>query len=283
MDVKQGDIVVRISYDKDIFFKVISIDSTVKKAKLKGVDIRLYADAPLSDLIRPGIGEVANYRARSMKLRVEMVSRANRVHHQMRNGKSGSKKAAPDYVDIPGTVLHFDGDQEYLEICRKAYADLEIKHNCIHVPEEKQPELVESFLRQYNPDILVLTGHDGMIKTLTGQDGINNYHNSKYFLEAVSRARQYQPSKDSLVIFAGACQSWYQGLIGAGANFASSPERVLIHCLDPVLVVGKIAYTPVGRTISIYEALSQSVTGLKGVGGIESQGHFRYGLPKIKK
>lgn len=284
MILSRGDIVARISYGKDIFFKVASIDIDSKTAKLKGIDVRLYADAPLADLVRPGIGELANYRARSMKLRVDLVAKASRTHQQLyRNKKESTKKPAADYVDIPGTVLHLDGDQEYMEVCRKAYADLEIINNCFQIPEDKQSERVESLLREYNPDILVLTGHDGMLKFAGRQDGVNNYHNSRHFIAAVAKARKYQPSKDELVIFAGACQSWYQGIVAAGANFASSPERVLIHCLDPVLVVEKIAYTPVGRTISIYETLSHCVTGLKGVGGIESRGHFRLGLPKIIK
>lgn len=280
MEIKKGDIVVRISYGKDIFFKVESIDSRADCVKLKGLDIRLCADAPTSDLAKPGIAELANYRARSIRMRVEMVTRANRMHKQLRS--ETKKKSNPDYVNIPGTVLHLDGDQEYLEICRKAYDELSILNNCLHIAEKEQPARVEKLLRDYKPDILVLTGHDGMIKETDRKDGVDNYHNTRYFQEAVTKARAYQPSKDDLVIFAGACQSWYQGLIGAGANFASSPERVLIHCLDPVLIVEKVAYTPVGRTVSIYDTLLQSITGLKGVGGIETRGQFRLGLPNLK-
>ncbi len=33
---------------------------------------------------------------------------------------------------------------------------------------------------------------------------------------------------DELVIFAGACQSHYEEIIKAGANFASSPHRILM-------------------------------------------------------
>lgn len=282
MEINQGDIVVRLSYGKDVFFKIVSIDSKEETAKLKGIDIRLCADAPLSDLIRPGIGELANYKARSIKHRAEIVSKANRSHQQLRSGKAGPK-TPPDYVDIPGTVLHLDGDPEYLEVCKKAYTDMGIVHYCMNIQEENQPAQVETLLREFRPDILVLTGHDGMLKAAAHQDGIHNYHNSRHFAAGVAQARKYQPSKDDLVIFAGACQSWYQGLISAGANFASSPERVLIHCLDPVLIVEKIAYTPVGKAVSIYDTLLQSVTGLKGVGGIETLGQFRLGLPKLKK
>lgn len=279
MEIKKGDIVLRKSHGKDIYFRVESIDTRTEIAKLKGIDIRLCADSPLSDLIKPGIAELANYRAKSLRVRVDLITRLHRQHKHLR---SENKKSSTDYVNIPGTVLHLDGDQEYMEICRKAYAELEISNRCVYVPEKEQPQRVEGLLREFNPDILVLTGHDGLSKEGRIRDGIENYHNSRHFIAAVARARAYQPSKDDLVIFAGACQSWYQGIIKAGANFASSPERVLIHCLDPVLVVEKVAYTPVARTVNILDALQQSLTGLKGVGGIETRGQFRLGLPNLK-
>jgi spore coat assembly protein len=277
MDIVTGDIVLRLSHGKDIYFKVESIDKRTQTAMLRGMDIRLFADAPLSDLVKPGIGELANYRAKSLKMRAEIVSRASSQTRFV-----GKEKKRPDYVEIPGTVLHLDGDAEYMEICRKAYNELKIVNTSLYVPEIHQPGQVETFLKKYNPDILVLTGHDGMIKSDSGEDGPEQYHNVRYFIEAVKIARGYQSSKDDLVIFAGACQSWYQGLMAAGANYASSPERVLIHSLDPVMIVQKVAYTSVTRTANIQETLEQSVTGPSGIGGIETRGQFRLGLPKIK-
>lgn len=277
MEIAKGDIVVRLSYGKDIFFKVESIDRQKATASLRGLDVRLYADAPLSDLVKPGIGEIANFRAKSMKLQAEIISQVRGENRFV------SKKPRPDYVEIPGKVLHLDGDAEYMETCRKAYNDLGIVNTCLYIPEKDQPHQVGSLLQQHNPDILVVTGHDGMNKQLSGEDGPQYYHNSINFIEAVQNARRYQPSKDDLVIFAGACQSWYPGLLAAGANYASSPERVLIHTLDPVMVVQKVAYTSVSRTANIEEILQQSVTGPSGVGGIETRGQFRLGLPKIEQ
>ena len=49
------------------------------------------------------------------------------------------------------------------------------------------------------------------------------------------RSKEKAPSLDQLVIFAGACQSHFESLIQAGANFASSPSRVNIHALRPCL------------------------------------------------
>ena len=52
-------------------------------------------------------------------------------------------------------------------------------------------------------------------------------------------ARQYESNRDSLIIVAGACQSHFEALLRAGANFASSPARILIHALDPLCIAAK--------------------------------------------
>ncbi len=277
MEIAIGDIVLRISHGQDIYFKVESIDSRTLSARLRGIDIRLCADAPLADLVKPGISEVANFRAKSLRLRAEIVSRASSQARLVGRDKKTS------FAEIPGVVLHLDGDAEYMETCRRAYGELGLVNHSFYVPEERQGAEVEEYLKAHNPDTLVLTGHDGMIKGYFAADGPDRYHNSRHFIEAVKVARRYRPSKDSLVIFAGACQSWYQGLMAAGANYASSPQRVLIHSLDPVMVVQKVAYTPVTRTANIQEIIEGSVTGPTGIGGIETRGQFRLGLPKIKK
>jgi spore coat assembly protein len=83
-----------------------------------------------------------------------------------------------------------------------------------------------------------------------------------------------------LVIFAGACQSNYEALLKAGANFASSPKRVLIHAFDPVFVVERLAYTPCHKVIALRELVQNTITGADGVGGLETRGRFRLGYPK---
>lgn len=277
MEIGPGDTVLRLSHGKDIFFKVESVNKQAQIATLRGLDIRLFADAPLRDLVKPGISEIANHKTKIIKLQAQILSR---VANQSRVNAKDKKRA--DYVEIPGTVLHLDGDNEYMLVCRKAYAELQIKNTSLFLPEPQQASQVEELLMRYNPDTLVLTGHDGMVKTGKFGDGPDNYHNARHFINAVKAARRYRPSKDSLAIFAGACQSWYPGLMAAGANFASSPERVLIHSLDPVMVVQKIAFTPVNKTVNVQETLAQSVTGPAGIGGIETRGQFRLGLPRLK-
>src|SRR3712207_9365055 len=64
-------------------------------------------------------------------------------------------------------------------------------------------------------------------------------------------------------------------ILDAGANFASSPNRVLIHCLDPVFICEKIAYTNVGKVVSIHDVVYNTITGVDGVGGLETRGKYR--------
>lgn len=82
------------------------------------------------------------------------------------------------------------------------------------------------------------------------------------------------------MIFAGACQSHYEGILRAGANFASSPHRVFIHALDPVFIIEKVAFTPINKIISAKDVIAATITGIKGIGGVETRGKFREGLPR---
>jgi spore coat assembly protein len=283
MAIEIDDIVVRKSHGKDVFFRVEAIDKKSSTALLRGLDIRLCADAPLEDLEKPAPAELAKQRSQSLRIRVEVVSKATRHRDFSRNTGMGGVNSQ-QYDELPGRVLHLDGDPEYMEICRRTYGELRVPAVTVAVPEEQQPLRISQLLREHKPDILVITGHDGLIKNKNPVN-ITSYRTSLYFVKAVEAARRYQSGKDDLVIFAGACQSHFAALMQAGANYASAPERVLIHCLDPVLVVEKLSYTPFLRQADLNDVISSTITGLPGIGGMETRGQFRRGLPpkKVKK
>src|SRR5690606_23450113 len=102
------------------------------------------------------------------------------------------------------------------------------------------------------------------------------------FVNAVKIARQYERNRDALAVIAGACQSHFEALLQAGANFASSPARILIHYLDPVYVAAKVAFTSIRDTVNIYSVIRHTVSGLDGLGGIETKGSHRVGLPRLE-
>ena len=170
-----------------------------------------------------------------------------------------------------GKILHLDGDRKYSEKSYKFYKKLGLNFVVRNIPEYKQPFIIQNFLATYNPDILVITGHDSMLKKNRGFNNINNYKNSKYFIETVKQARKYHKG-DELSIFAGACQSYYEGIIMAGANFASSPGRILIDFKDPLIIASIIANTDKKKFITIDDVENKLKDGRKGVGGIGSFG-----------
>ena len=101
-------------------------------------------------------------------------------------------------------------------------------------------------------------------------------------MKAVMIARQYERDRDALIIVAGACQSHFEALLQAGANFASSPARVLIHALDPLYIAAKAAYTSIRETIDVFEVIDNTYSGMDGLGGIETRGSYRRGLARIQ-
>lgn len=282
-----GDIVVRKSYGGDIYFKITDIignDSSTSeesetKVMLKGVNHRLIADAPESDLEKPAL---ENVNVDTFEYSKNINKNIRKILMERKGSYSRTKKQyrSDEVFGRPGKVLHIDADEEYLNTCLKTYKQLNIDVVAKLMNENEQPIKVLELLNEVKPDILVLTGHDSMIKGQNDFANINSYRSSKYFIEAVKQARSYEPSLDDLVIFAGACQSYYEGIIEAGANFASSPHRVLIHALDPVFVCEKVAFTSINKVLSIQDTIANTITGIKGIGGLETRGKYREGFPK---
>jgi spore coat assembly protein len=137
-------------------------------------------------------------------------------------------------------------------------------------------------LPQVHPDIVVITGHDGVLKQREDLQQLSSYKNSLNFVQAVNVARDYERNRDSLVVVAGACQSHFEALLQAGANFASSPGRIMIHALDPVYVAVRASFTPFRDTINITDVIAHTISGRQGVGGIETMGRYRIGVPNTK-
>ena len=285
--IGQGDIVARRSYQGDVFFKVMEIlfdnRGTKAVAILKGLDVRLIADAPLSDLRKVDSTELRSYRENLLKRNAacfrRISQRQNLVRQQVSHNGS-EDDGGPGFFELPGTVLHLDGDPDYLEFCLSAYKQLGVTAYGIKVPEEQQPNQVIELIRKYSPDILILTGHDALLKGDRNLSDPSSYRNTPYFLQAVKEARRIQSSRDDLVIFAGACQSNFEAIIAAGANYASAPKRVLIHCLDPVFIAEEVAFTPVSQYVDLKELVGSTITGQDGVGGVDTRGKFRLGYPR---
>ena len=112
-----------------------------------------------------------------------------------------------------------------------------------------------------------------MIKKGKGYYDLYNYRNSRYFIETVKEARRYDKENEkNLVIFAGACQSYFEAIMSAGANFASSPARILIDFLDPLIVAETIALTERYKYVTIDDIASELRDGRNGISGVGANG-----------
>lgn len=256
MKYKIGDIVTRKSYNHDIVFVITDIVDNI--CYLKGINVRLYADSLLDDL---QLCEEPNDEQEE-----EYLSRINRIGLENRD----------DYFYLPGKILHIDGDEDYLNRCLNYYKKNNIWAIGILEKEEQLPYKIKDLLIDYNPTIVVITGHDAYYKQVEG----DSYKNSTNFIKSVKEARRYEKSHEKLIVIAGACQSNFEELIKAGANFASSPKRVNIHALDPAVIAAKISLSDVTQDIDLKGILENTKYGIRGIGGIKTKGTMYVGYPR---
>lgn len=262
MQFQIGDIVSRKSYNNDILFKIIDISSNV--VTLKGVDLRLYADCEVEDLKKEEVKEDP------IKMDREIINKNLKSIDLNRD----------EYFYLPGKILHIDGDEEYLERCINFYHDLNVQAFGLSLKEEDVYKYISEYLNEYNPDILVITGHDAYYKKKNDKDNLENYQNSKNFIKAVKMARKYEKDQNKLIIISGACQSDYEELIKAGSNFASSPKRINIHALDPAIIASSVALSVKNESIDLLKLIEKTKYGSDGMGGIITNGTMFVGYPR---
>lgn len=245
--MKIGDIVCRKKYNKDIYFEIIDIQDDVYY--LRGIEYRLIADSDYDDL------ELANLPKDNEDVKISQEK------------------------SLKGTVLHIDGDPEYLKMCMKKYKDYGITAYGYTFKEEDMKDHIIPLLEKHKPNLLVITGHDALKKN--GQrKNENDYLHSKDFVAAIKKAREYEADKDTLIIFAGACQSYYELLLASGANFASSPSRKNIHALDPVIISSQVASANIKQYVDLEKIINKTSFKQNGIGGIDTRGVARNLYPR---
>lgn len=273
--IKKGDIVARKSYGKDILFYVKRIIKTMNGdiAILCGLIKRIEADSRVEDL---EIIDKEIIKKNLKKVDEQINKRAVQSTKTYKIGIISNENTRLREKIITGKILHLDGDRRYSQKSYNYYRKLGLNAIVKNIPEYKQPKEVYKLLKTYNPDILIITGHDGMIKRGTNYNDVYNYRNSRHFINTVKEARRYDKENNKkTVIFAGACQSYFEAIMSAGANFASSPSRILIDFLDPLIVAEKVATTEQYKYITIDDIAKELRDGKKGVGGIGSNGRMK--------
>jgi len=259
-----GDLVTRISHNHDMVFKIIELKEDI--AILKGVNVRLIADSDINDLL---LCEEEEEEVKGDD--IELMERMSDLKKLNRD----------EYFYMPGKILHIDADQDYLDRCIKFYKDMNILCYGLVLHENDVANKIENYLEDINPDILVITGHDAFYDSANNNyQDLSNYKNSANFAKAVRRSRKYEKDQSKLIIIAGACQSDYEELIRAGANFASSPKRINIHALDPAIVASSISLSNKSKPINLLQILDKTKYGKDGIGGIITNGTMYVGYPR---
>ena len=138
---KIGDFVTRNSYNNDILFTIIDIKDDI--AYLKGIDVRLYADSSLDDLEEADVDYDTN----------KDRNDAKKIKDMLNLDRS-------EYFYLPGKILHIDGDKDYLRRCIDFYKDMHLEAYGVNLDEDDFSKEITSCLEKYNPDILVITGHE---------------------------------------------------------------------------------------------------------------------------
>ena len=143
--LKKGDVVGRISYGKDIIFKIkriINLKNEKKIAILKGITERIEADSDIEDL----------YLISKDKVEQELEKLDRKILNRIT--KEENKRAE---IAINGKILHLDGDRRYSEKSLRYYQKMGLQAIVKNIPENRQPKMVYNLLMYYNPDILVIT------------------------------------------------------------------------------------------------------------------------------
>ena len=148
-EIKKGDAVTRNSYGNDIIFlvkKIIKLANKKQIAILKGIDVRVEADAPIVDL------KIVS-KEEKIKREKELEEKILYKIQKEIVGKENRRKE----VVYTGRILHLDGDKRYSEKSIMYYKKMGLNAIVRNIPENKQSKVVYRLLQIYNPDILVIT------------------------------------------------------------------------------------------------------------------------------
>lgn len=143
--LKKGDIVTRTSYGNDVLFsieRIIELSQATSIAILKGITIRIKADAPIDDL------RIAT----KERIKENINSLENRIEGRINQFLNLERKSI-HY----GKILHLDGDKKYSDKSIKYYKKLGLTATVKNIRESKQPLVIGKLLQSYKPDILVIT------------------------------------------------------------------------------------------------------------------------------
>ena len=157
--IKKNDIVCRKSYGGDILFnveRIIKLTRGKEIAILKGITVRIEADAPINDLKLVERERVErNLRSLDNKLENRIQKNWN-IKNEGNNKKRGFCNLNNTLIKT-GKILHLDGDKRYAEKSARYYKKMGLNAIVKNIPENKQPIMLPELLKRYKPDIVIIT------------------------------------------------------------------------------------------------------------------------------
>lgn len=100
-----------------------------------GMHYRIEADSELEDL------EIVDKRS--------LLKSAKSIFSKKENEKRITSTNA--------LILHLDGDKRYTQKSQRYYNKLGLRAIVKNVPENRQPQVIGSLIKRYNPDIVIIT------------------------------------------------------------------------------------------------------------------------------
>lgn len=154
--IRKGDIVARKSHGEDILFYVKRIIVNKKQpiAILCGIKERIEADSEIEDLILIEKDKIKRNILEEEKKIKERIENKYEIGIILKSESRFKEKI------ITGKILHLDGDKRYSQKSYNYYNKLGLNAVVKNIPEYKQPRVVYHLLKIYQPDILIITGHD---------------------------------------------------------------------------------------------------------------------------
>lgn len=282
--MKIGDYVMIKGDESNFIYKIKEYNDSTKRYFLSGVEYRIIREEEESNLLPLSNEDVDKEHKRFLEFELRLKdnlkkkivkdgiiklessdNKPSKLDYQVRNDKKLKKRY------VLGTIMHIDGDEEYLKKCLELYDEIGIYSYGKCVKEDEIHNSIGKFLLETNADIVVITGHD--IYNNKGIKDLNNYSNTKNFIKAVKEIRKVR--SNSCIVIAGACQSNFEALVANGADFASSPSRINIHTFDPAIIAVCAATTSISSIINIEDAFKYIENGKEAFGGLQTYGKMR--------
>lgn len=142
VEIRKGDIVGRISYNKDILFyvdRIIKEKNGKSYAILKGIQYRIEANAPMEDL------------EKIEKTQIEVEKRGINEHFKKRIEIAAKQIFPKEKPKSNALILHLDGDRRYTKKSAEYYSKLGLKAIVRNVPEYKQPNIIRRSCKEVLP------------------------------------------------------------------------------------------------------------------------------------